>query len=87
IWPVKLVSFSFKPGEAGNSSGKISITGIKATYRESSSVNEISVETPSSEDETEEWYTLTGIRIQRAYLSPGIYIRKRGNHTDKIIIR
>ena len=23
IWPVKLVSFSLKPGEAGNSSGKI----------------------------------------------------------------
>ncbi len=88
IWPVKLVSFSLKPGEAGNSSGKISITEIKATYRASCSVNEISIENHSSDEVvTDEWYTLTGIRIQRSYLSPGIYIRRRGNHTDKIIIR
>ena len=88
IWPVKLVSFSLKPGEAGDSSGKISITEIKATYCASSSVNEISSENHSSDEVvTDEWYTLTGIKIQREYLSPGIYIRRRGNHTDKIIIR
>ena len=28
-----------------------------------------------------------GNKRYREYLSPGIYIRRRGNHTDKIIIR
>ncbi|MBD5358598.1 MAG: Omp28-related outer membrane protein [Bacteroides sp.] len=40
-----------------------------------------------AEEESEAIYTLSGIKIDSKTLSPGIYIRKKGSETSKIIIR
>lgn len=39
--------------------------------------------TPEGEDV---YYTLSGIRISGAGLSPGIYVKRNGNKTEKVII-
>lgn len=39
------------------------------------------------EDAEEQWYTVTGRMLRERPSAPGIYIRRTGNRTDKLIIR
>ena len=35
----------------------------------------------------EEWYNLQGIRVNADNMLPGLYIRKRGNTTSKVLVK
>lgn len=51
--------------------------------RTTTSVNDI----PTEQDTAEEYYTLTGLRVDASSLTPGIYIVRKGGTTIKKAIR
>lgn len=51
---------------------------------EGSSVDEI--ETAPAEQESE-YYTLQGVRVDGGMLTPGVYIKRTGNKTEKILVK
>ncbi|MDE7466945.1 MAG: hypothetical protein K2M61_01160, partial [Muribaculaceae bacterium] len=58
------------------------IGGVKAWELEPSGVEDVSVE---GGDEVQ-WYTLGGISVSRPSV-PGVYIRRTGNRSEKVVIR
>lgn len=49
------------------------------------SIGEIT--TDSADDNTEEWYTIGGIRVNPQHVTTGYYIVRRGNQTSKVYIK
>lgn len=85
--PVEFVSLIIIPGDNAKAEGRIEIQEISALSPDSSGVNEILRETLDSEsNDNWEWYTMTGLKVRDNSLKPGIYIRKRGTETKKILI-
>ena len=41
----------------------------------------------TADPEEVEYYTLNGIRIYKENLVPGVYIRRKGNKFEKVIIK
>lgn len=58
---------------------------IAVTIGGSAGITDIAAD-GSSTDETAEWYNMCGVRIDPATASPGIYLRRQGGKTDKIIL-
>lgn len=65
-----------------NDGGTVSFKSITVTFEESSSALDIE----SDQDAPVEYYNLQGVRIN-GELTPGLYIRRQGTATSKVIIR
>lgn len=90
IWPLEFISLDIIPGEPAKTSGHIGITGVEAIYYHSSGINDITDTTGignHANDDNEEWFSLTGLRINKNSIQPGIYIRRKGNSIQKIIVK
>lgn len=65
-----------------NDGGTVSFKSITVTFEESSSALDIE----ANQDAPVEYYNLQGVRIN-GELTPGLYIRRQGTATSKVIIR
>lgn len=65
-----------------NDGGTVSFKSITVTFEESSSALDIEAD----QDAPVEYYNLQGVRIN-GELTPGLYIRRQGTATSKVIIR
>ena len=82
-YPLTLNSIRFDVNGNKNSNGVIRVRSIKAIY---DNYGQVSVDNVVIDSEAPvEYYNLQGIRVNNP--SAGIYIRKQGNKTSKIIIK
>ncbi len=60
---------------SGKFNGEVDVTGIESIF------------SPENNDGKEEYYNINGVRVNPDNLRPGIYIRRKGNKSEKIIIK
>ncbi|MDE6264827.1 MAG: calycin-like domain-containing protein, partial [Paramuribaculum sp.] len=60
---------------SGKFNGEVDVTGIAP------------IVSPDDSDGKEEYYNINGVRVNPDNLRPGIYIRRKGNKSEKIIIK
>lgn len=65
------------------------VTPAKASYILEGPLRQTGVENVSvdGEEAPVEWYTLQGVRVSGENLTPGIYVRRQGKLTKKVLIR
>lgn len=86
-FPIEFVSFSISPSEAARASGSVTFERVAAVYpANGSGVKEVYAE-PTDADITEEWFSITGTKVNGDNVVPGIYIIRRGNLSKKVIVR
>ena len=88
VFPITLSTISIYPAEAGNQNGNISFSHFCALYEQEqqSSVEEVII-TPTVTCTDEEWFSLTGARVNKGSTSPGLYIIRKGDTVRKIIVK
>lgn len=85
FYPATFNSIAFSPGDK-TGTYSIDIKSMQAVYNNyESGVSDIVSD--ASADAPVELYNLQGIRVSTANAAPGLYIRRQGNRSEKIIIR
>lgn len=85
FYPAMFNSIAFSPGDK-TGTYSIDIKSMQTVYN--NYVNGISdIVSDTSADAPVELYNLQGIRVSSANAAPGLYIRRQGNRSEKIIIR
>lgn len=87
IYPLTFSFISVKPAEKKTETGQVTFSSMDFIYSKSSAVDEISTDNIDNNNVTEEWYSITGLRMNSANLTPGVYIRRKGSSTSKILIK
>lgn len=87
IYPLTFSFISVKPAEKKTETGQVTFSSMDFIYSKSSAVDEISADNIDNNNVTEEWYSITGLRMNSANLTPGVYIRRKGSSTSKILIK
>lgn len=87
IYPLTFSFISVKPAEKKTETGQVIFSSMDFIYSKSSAVDEISADKIDNNNVTEEWYSITGLRMNSANLTPGVYIRRKGSSTSKILIK
>lgn len=87
IYPLTFSFISVKPAEKKTETGQVTFSSMDFIYSKSSAVDEISADNIDNNNVTEEWYSITGLRMNSAKLTPGVYIRRKGSSTSKILIK
>lgn len=87
IYPLTFSFISVKPAEKKTETGQVTFSSMDFIYSKSSAVDEISADHIDNNNVTEEWYSITGMRMNSANLTPGVYIRRKGSSTSKILIK
>lgn len=87
IYPLTFSFISVKPAEKKTETGQVTFSSMDFIYSKSSAVDEISADNIDNNNVTEEWYSITGMRMNSANLTPGVYIRRKGSSTSKILIK
>lgn len=87
VYPLTFSSISVKPAEAKGETGQVTFSTMDFIYSKSSGIDEINSDNIDVDNMTEEWYSITGVRMDPTNLTPGIYIRRKGSSTNKILIK
>lgn len=85
IYPIKLLSMTFTLQAKSGNAGKLAIPAFKAVYAAEEGIGEIADDVVSNNGGTTEYFNLQGIPVQNP--SEGLYIKKCGNKSEKVIIR
>ena len=87
IYPLTFSFISVKPAEKKTETGQVIFSSMDFIYSKSSAIDEISADKIDNNNVTEEWYSITGLRMNSANLTPGVYICRKGSSTSKILIK
>lgn len=87
IYPLTFSFISVKPAEPKTETGQIIFSNMDFIYSKSSVIDEIHPDDINVDNITEEWYSITGVRMNPSNLTPGIYICRKGSSTKKILIK
>ena len=87
IYPIYFSQISIEPSEGAKATGFYDFTNIDAIYAKGGSgIEEITVDEAAANG-TVEWYNLQGMRVAPADLAPGLYIRRSGTESSKVVLR
>lgn len=87
IYPIYFSQIAIEPSEGSKTTGFFDIPNIDALHKKGGSgIEEISVEEATVTGDVE-WYNLQGIRVAPADLEPGLYIRRNGARSSKVVLR
>ncbi len=87
IYPLTFSFITVKPAEQKTETGQVTFSDIDFIYQKSSAVNEISTDITNGGNNKEEWFSITGTRMNPQNLTPGIYILRTGTTTRKVLIK
>lgn len=89
FFPVSFKSISMSSGDKAKTECHVEIPSILAVYNNfyDGVDNVVSDNTPVNPDAPVEFYTIQGVRVNGAMLTPGLYIRRQGANVSKIIIK
>lgn len=87
IYPIYFSQIAIEPSEGAKATGFFDFTNIDALYKKGGSgIEELPVGEATVAGNVE-WYNLQGIRVAPADLVPGLYIRRNGEHSTKVVLR
>ena len=85
-YPIAFNSLSIMPGDAAKAEGHIDLPAIEAVYDH----GEAGIENVTAADAAQgpaQWFNLQGISVDPRTMAPGLYLRRQGSSTAKVVVR
>lgn len=84
-WPVKFMRLAVYPSEAAKATGSVTFSGISSVVLDNSGVGEFTVGATDNNLPVE-YYNLNGFKVNPHACPSGIYIRRQGARSEKVVI-
>ncbi|MBD5246093.1 MAG: hypothetical protein HDS55_04990 [Barnesiella sp.] len=84
VYPIKLMSVTFNLTPKSGTTGKLSIPAFNAVYASDSGVESIEADVEGADGEPE-YFNLQGMKVTNP--TAGLYIRKQGSKSEKVIVK